>query len=168
VYKWFYLAYYACSSLGYLGYVVMLLEIVGITRMFHDGADVFQVGMLLAFYGLYFGVLSRDIADLCSDTIAQNLGVSPGSHTRRPGRREWALTSSQTFVFRVATLAAVLQQRGHPRPRRGRVYMYRLRQPARRPLRRGQRDQLVRCRRADHPPGMRPCVRPDARQGESA
>jgi len=76
--------------LGYLGYVVMLLEIVGITRLFHDGADVFQVGMLLAFYGLYFGVLSRDIADLCSDTIAQNLGVSPRVHTRRPGRRECA------------------------------------------------------------------------------
>jgi len=85
VYKWFYLAYYACSSLGYLGYVVMLLEIVGITRLFHDGADVFQAGMLLAFYGLYFGVLSRDIADLCSDTIAQNLGVGARVHAGQPG-----------------------------------------------------------------------------------
>ena len=33
-------------------------------------------GLLLLFYGLYFGVVSRDFAEVCSDTMAAHIGVS--------------------------------------------------------------------------------------------
>lgn len=32
-------------------------------------------GLLLLFYGLYFGVVARDFAEVCSDTMATQIGV---------------------------------------------------------------------------------------------
>ena len=33
-------------------------------------------GLLLLFYGLYFGVISRDFAEVCTDKMASHVGVS--------------------------------------------------------------------------------------------
>ena len=33
-------------------------------------------GLLLLFYGLYFGVVSRDFAEVCSELMASQIGVS--------------------------------------------------------------------------------------------
>ena len=35
-----------------------------------------EVGVTILFYGLYFGVLGRDFAEICADKIASKLGVS--------------------------------------------------------------------------------------------
>lgn len=35
-----------------------------------------DLGFLLLFYGLYYGVLGRDIAEICADKIASKIGVS--------------------------------------------------------------------------------------------
>ena len=35
-----------------------------------------EVGLLILFYGLYFGVLGRDCAEICADKMASKLGVS--------------------------------------------------------------------------------------------
>ena len=35
-----------------------------------------QVGVLVIFYGLYYGVLGRDCAELCADKMAAKMGVS--------------------------------------------------------------------------------------------
>ena len=32
-------------------------------------------GLLLLFYGLYYGVLGRDFAEICSETMAAHIGV---------------------------------------------------------------------------------------------
>ena len=32
-------------------------------------------GLLILFYGLYFGVVGRDFAEVCSDTMAAHIGV---------------------------------------------------------------------------------------------
>ena len=33
-------------------------------------------GVLLLFYGLYYGVLGRDLAEIAADSMAANVGVS--------------------------------------------------------------------------------------------
>jgi RING finger protein 121 len=33
-------------------------------------------GLLFLFYGLYYGVLGRDIAEICADKMASHIGVS--------------------------------------------------------------------------------------------
>jgi hypothetical protein len=35
-----------------------------------------DVGLLFVFYGLYYGVLGRDIAEICADKMASHIGVS--------------------------------------------------------------------------------------------
>ena len=35
-----------------------------------------EFGVTILFYGLYFGVLGRDFAEICADKIASKLGVS--------------------------------------------------------------------------------------------
>lgn len=35
-----------------------------------------EFGVTVLFYGLYFGVLGRDFAEICADKIASKLGVS--------------------------------------------------------------------------------------------
>ena len=35
-----------------------------------------DVGLLFLFYGLYYGVLGRDIAEICADKMASHIGVS--------------------------------------------------------------------------------------------
>lgn len=33
-------------------------------------------GLLFIFYGLYYGVLGRDISEICADKMAAHIGVS--------------------------------------------------------------------------------------------
>lgn len=35
-----------------------------------------EIGLVTLFYGLYFGVLGRDFAEICADKMAAKLGVS--------------------------------------------------------------------------------------------
>ena len=36
----------------------------------------FDVGILTMFYGIYYGVLGRDMAESCTDRMASKIGVS--------------------------------------------------------------------------------------------
>ena len=50
---------------------------LGINLMFAIKPDTaMEFGVTVLFYGLYFGVLGRDFAEICADNIASKLGVS--------------------------------------------------------------------------------------------
>lgn len=38
--------------------------------------DSMDFGVVLLFYGLYYGVMGRDFAEICSDYMASTIGVS--------------------------------------------------------------------------------------------
>lgn len=38
--------------------------------------DAMDFGVSLLFYGLYYGVLGRDFAEMCADFMASTIGVS--------------------------------------------------------------------------------------------
>ena len=38
--------------------------------------DAMDFGISLLFYGLYYGVLERDFAEMCADYMASTIGVS--------------------------------------------------------------------------------------------
>lgn len=46
--------------------------------------DAMDFGISLLFYGLYYGVLERDFAEMCADYMASTIGVS--SHRADPRR----------------------------------------------------------------------------------
>ena len=75
VYRFFLLTYQISYGVGILAYIVLFLCLTGMNILimlsFPTALDAFG---LLLFYGLYFGVLGRDLAEVCTDSMASQLG----------------------------------------------------------------------------------------------
>lgn len=82
VYGWFFMVYKASYTLSIVGYVLVMAEFVGIShlliRLTHSEVfhSVVSLGALLMFYGLYFGVLGRDCAEMCTTRLASTMGFT--------------------------------------------------------------------------------------------
>ena len=78
VYKWFLLIYKVSYCVGISGYCVMMATFLGVHLIFgvkqpHIWMDV---GILLMFYALYYGVVGRDVAEYCTEKMVVQIGVS--------------------------------------------------------------------------------------------
>lgn len=77
VYKYFYFIYKLSYGLGIVGYIIMMCTFFGLNYVFNQQPPAWMdVGLLFVFYGLYYGVLGRDLSEICSDKMACNIGVS--------------------------------------------------------------------------------------------
>ncbi|KAG8226021.1 hypothetical protein J437_LFUL004142 [Ladona fulva] len=75
VYKWFYLVYKLSYALGLFGYILMMATFFGLNLIFDSKPQPWMdLGFLLLFYGLYYGVLGRDLAEICADKMATHVG----------------------------------------------------------------------------------------------
>uniref|UniRef100_T1IV29 RING-type domain-containing protein n=1 Tax=Strigamia maritima TaxID=126957 RepID=T1IV29_STRMM len=86
VYKWFYLLYKISYALGIFGHIMMMLTLLGLNHVFNAKSSTWMdVGLLSLFYGLYYGVLSRDIAEISTDKMAAHVGyyTTSGMPVRR-------------------------------------------------------------------------------------
>lgn len=54
--------------------VLIMLILMFIFRIKPE--DAMDFGVSLLFYGLYYGVLGRDFAEMCADFMASTVGVS--------------------------------------------------------------------------------------------
>lgn len=76
VYKWFYLIYKLSYGLGIVGYVIMVATFFGLNVVFDAKPQSWMdVALLFLFYGLYYGVLAQDVAEISSDKMASHIGV---------------------------------------------------------------------------------------------
>lgn len=76
VYKWFLLLYKASYCLGIIGYIIIMATFFGLNLVFDAKPGPWMdCGMLFIFYGLYYGVLGRDISEICADKMAAHIGV---------------------------------------------------------------------------------------------
>eukprot|EP01116_Phalansterium_solitarium_P014431 TRINITY_DN32098_c0_g1_i1.p1 TRINITY_DN32098_c0_g1~~TRINITY_DN32098_c0_g1_i1.p1 ORF type:complete len:306 (-),score=35.63 TRINITY_DN32098_c0_g1_i1:1-918(-) len=82
VYGWFFLVYRACITLSAIGYALFMFDFLGIGLLVASQlglpAPFSYVGTLLIFYGLYYGVLGRDCADLATDRLSSRMGFGGG------------------------------------------------------------------------------------------
>ncbi|KAL1110082.1 hypothetical protein AAG570_008160 [Ranatra chinensis] len=75
VYKWFYFIYKLSYALGLMGYVMMLATFFGLNLVFDvKPKSMMDIAVLFIFYGLYYGVLGQDIAEISSDKMASHIG----------------------------------------------------------------------------------------------
>ncbi|CAG8481555.1 5350_t:CDS:2 [Ambispora gerdemannii] len=74
VYNWFSIVYKLCYAVGVTGYAILMLTFFGILQLFYDSVEIADLGIILLSYGLYFGVLSRDFVEICTDRMASTLG----------------------------------------------------------------------------------------------
>lgn len=80
VYKWFLSIYKLSYGVGVIGYVLIMCTLFGLNVLVQAKSQAaMDVGLLVLFYGLYFGVVGRDFAEVCSDTMAAHIGVSANS-----------------------------------------------------------------------------------------
>ena len=76
IYGWFYFIYKVTYFLGIFGYLVILGVFLGFNVLLGIQADTaLNVGFLAVFYAMYYGVLARDIAEICANRLASKLGV---------------------------------------------------------------------------------------------
>jgi RING finger protein 121 len=75
VYKWFLRIHQLCSNSALIGYILVVcdyfLTISGVTSHV-----ISSIGLYLVFYGVYFGVIGRDLAELCSERMATVIGFT--------------------------------------------------------------------------------------------
>lgn len=56
---------------------MIIAAFLGMNYMFSQPPNTWMdVGLMFCFYGLYIGVLGRDISEICSDKMAAAIGVS--------------------------------------------------------------------------------------------
>lgn len=76
VYKWFYFIYKLSYALGIVGYIIMMMTFFGLNFVFNQAPHIWMdCGLMFVFYGLYYGVLGRDISEICADKMAAHIGV---------------------------------------------------------------------------------------------
>lgn len=63
VYKWFLTLYRVSYSIGIVGYIIMMATFMGLPIFFGVKPHVWMdLGIMLMFYALYYGVMARDFA----------------------------------------------------------------------------------------------------------
>lgn len=76
VYKWFNAIYKISYGLGIIGYIIMMMAFFGVNFVFNHPPQIWMdVGLVWLYYGLLFGVLGRDLSEICTDKMAANIGV---------------------------------------------------------------------------------------------
>mmetsp|Transcript_35095 Transcript_35095/g.99531 ORF Transcript_35095/g.99531 Transcript_35095/m.99531 type:complete len:429 (-) Transcript_35095:345-1631(-) len=82
VYTWFLVLYKVSVFIGSFGYFLLLafyfLEVFGLHHLVHDVISKVitpSAAILWIWYGLYFGILGRDSAEVCADTMSKRLGT---------------------------------------------------------------------------------------------
>ncbi|KAK3579821.1 hypothetical protein CHS0354_014968 [Potamilus streckersoni] len=86
VYKWFLLVYKLSYGAGILGYMVIMFALLGLNLLLLiKPSTAMDFGLLVMFYGLYFGVVARDFAEVCADSMAAHIGYY--TTTGLPGKR---------------------------------------------------------------------------------
>jgi len=75
VYKWFLFIYKMSYATGIIGYIIVLFSLFHLNALILVSTPTaIDAGVLLLFYGMYYGVLCRDIAEICSDRMASKIG----------------------------------------------------------------------------------------------
>ncbi|XP_019355931.1 E3 ubiquitin ligase RNF121 isoform X2 [Alligator mississippiensis] len=91
VYKWFLLIYKMSYATGIVGYMAVMFTLFGLNLLFRiKPEDAMDFGISLLFYGLYYGVLERDFAEMCADYMASTIGISRVLYPRLVHRGEEA------------------------------------------------------------------------------
>lgn len=56
---------------------MMMATFFGLNMVFgHEPPVWMDPAILFIFYGVYYGVLGRDLSEICSERLASNIGVS--------------------------------------------------------------------------------------------
>ncbi|XP_018775683.1 RING finger protein 121 isoform X8 [Serinus canaria] len=122
VYKWFLLIYKISYATGIVGYMAVMFTLFGLNLLFRiKPEDAMDFGISLLFYGLYYGVLERDFAEMCADYMASTIGFpltchSPGFMSSASGAGALSGRSRRVHTAKrrwISRGCSVIPGRGH-------------------------------------------------------
>ncbi|KAM7112821.1 LOW QUALITY PROTEIN: RING finger protein 175 [Ciconia maguari] len=99
VYKWF--LYELSYAIGIVGYLAIMFTIFGFHLFFRiESDDSMDFAVTLFFYGLYYGVMGGEFAEICSDYMASTIGFYniSGIPTRNLSNEICAVCGQKIFV----------------------------------------------------------------------
>lgn len=82
VYAWFFFVWRVSYGSAIIGYILLMIELFGWSQILsatvweHATDYVGYWAVMLMFYGLYFGVLGRDFAEMITDRVASKMGFT--------------------------------------------------------------------------------------------
>jgi RING finger protein 121/175 len=99
VYRWFQRHYQVCYAIGITGYALLVCDFLGLSILLPESQEpvlkkfhirnpwFFDTGVVMLFYGVYFGMLSRDLIETLSEQMAASIGYYnkdglPSKHLR--------------------------------------------------------------------------------------
>jgi RING finger protein 121 len=91
VYGWFLGAYKVSVAVGVSGYILLVLDMFGIGLLLARWVEP-GLSLLLLWYGLYFGILGRDLAEVASEQMVRRWG-------RLGACKRVGLGAAQCFVY---------------------------------------------------------------------
>eukprot|EP00899_Mesostigma_viride_P018973 jgi/Mesvir1/27077/Mv20768-RA.1 len=95
VYGWFYIVYKMSSLCGLVGYVAIVMDVMGVSEIFlARRVPLTEAGLLFLFYGLYYGVMVRDCSAVCADRMITVLGFVNRSHGKEGGAAAHPLSTN--------------------------------------------------------------------------
>lgn len=57
-----------------------MMTFVGVNLIFNQAPTIWMdIGFTFIFYGVYYGVVGRDLSEICADKMAASIGVSTDS-----------------------------------------------------------------------------------------
>ena len=63
-------------AIGIFGYSIIMCTFFGLNLLLLISPDIAMgAGVTIIFYGLYYGVLGRDCAEICTERMAAKMGV---------------------------------------------------------------------------------------------
>merc|ERR1719370_71149 len=66
---------FPCVWLGFFGYLTMMATFLGFNLIFNVKPSTWMdTGLVCMFYALYYGVVARDFAEICTEKMAANIG----------------------------------------------------------------------------------------------
>lgn len=87
LYKWFFVLYTFSSLIAVTGYTILLLTFFGINILLNMlPQTALDIGFMMLFYGIYYGVLCRDFTDFLVDKLAAQIGYYNPDSSALPSR----------------------------------------------------------------------------------
>eukprot|EP00878_Enallax_costatus_P016585 GHUV01017403.1.p1 GENE.GHUV01017403.1~~GHUV01017403.1.p1 ORF type:complete len:180 (+),score=51.21 GHUV01017403.1:487-1026(+) len=84
VYGWFLATYKVSVAVGMTGYILLILDMFGVGLLLAKYVEP-GLSLVLLWYGLYFGILGRDLAEVASEQMVSRAG-------------SWGLVSGTTLL----------------------------------------------------------------------
>ena len=82
VFKWFMLMFKVSFYVGTFGFITIIATFLGLNLVFGmKPSSWIDPGLMCVFYSLYYGIMARDLGEMCCEKMVTNIGYYKGDNS---------------------------------------------------------------------------------------